>query len=250
MAEEIFKRVEKKYLLDKDKYEKLITKLDEHMKRDKFFDSEIISLYYDTPDYALIRRSMEKPVFKEKIRLRSYGVADKNSTVFLEYKRKYKGVVYKRRTVMPLSDALNLTTGKAFKPHNVQIENELKYAFKYYKDLAPRMMISYHRHAYSGIQDPNLRITFDDRITYRGYDLDLKAGIYGRQLLSEGEKIMEIKIPGAMPLWLSHILDELRIYPYSMSKYGTAYTRLMMSGELHGKDRFANEYAAGFQIAI
>lgn len=237
MAQEVFKRTEKKYLLEKGTYEKLIFRLHQYMERDKYFDSEILSLYYDTPDYRLIRTSIEKPVFKEKIRLRTYGVPTDESTAFLEYKRKYKGVVYKRRTFMSLDDTLRFIGGGDVEENNPQIEKELRYAFRYYDGLAPRMLVSYHRHSYFGKEDPNLRITFDDRIMYRGYDLDLRNGQYGRELLGKGQRLMEIKIPGAMPLWLSHILDELRIYPRSFSKYGTAYTTLLIEGKLNGGDR-------------
>lgn len=239
MAQEVFKRTEKKYLLDKGTYEKLIFRLNQYMERDRYFDSEILSLYYDTPDYRLIRTSIEKPVFKEKVRLRTYGVPTDDSTAFLEYKRKFKGVVYKRRTFMALDDTLRFINGEDVEENNPQIERELRYAFKYYNELAPRMLVSYHRNSYFGKEDPNLRITFDDNILYRGYDLDLRKGLYGRQLLNEGQRLMEIKIPGAMPLWLSHILDELKIYPRSMSKYGTAYTTLMMENALNGRDRFS-----------
>ena len=239
MAQEVFKRTEKKYLLTREQYEQLSVRLGEYMKKDKYFESDIMSVYYDTPDYRLIRASLDKPVFKEKVRLRTYGVPDGNSTAFLEYKRKYKGIVYKRRTFMSLDNVLRFIDGEKVEENNPQIENELRYAFRLYEGLAPRMLISYHRLAYSGIEDPNLRITFDDRIIYRGYDLDLRNGIYGRELLKEGERLMEIKIPNAMPLWLSHILDELKIYPASFSKYGKAYITLMMENRLNGRDELA-----------
>ena len=168
MAQEVFRRTEKKYLLDKETYETLLKRLEDHMEKDRYFDSEILSLYYDTPDYRLIRASLDKPVFKEKIRLRSYGVPDDDSTAFLEYKRKYKGVVYKRRTVMTVDNARKFSKGADVGGTNVQIENELRYAFRIYEELAPRMMISYHRQAYVGKENSELRMTFDDRIIYRG----------------------------------------------------------------------------------
>ncbi len=248
MAQEVFRRIEKKYLLERPQYEKLVRALNTYMNKDKYFESNIMSLYYDTPDYRLIRASMEKPVFKEKIRLRSYGVPESDSTVFLEYKRKYKGVVYKRRTVMPLMDVDTFTSGGEIEPNNPQIENELRYAFKTYPDLQPRMLITYHRFSYYGKDDPNLRITFDDEVTYRGYDLDLSCGVYGRTLLKNGQRLMEIKIPDAMPLWLSKLLGELKIYPTSFSKYGTAYTNLMIEGKLNGGD--VDEEKRPLQYAI
>ena len=250
MAQEVFKRTEKKYLLQKGTYEKLIFRLNQYMEHDKYFESNIMSLYYDTPDYRLIRQSLDKPVFKEKIRLRTYGVPNADSTAFLEYKRKYKGVVYKRRTFMALDDILRFIDGEKVEENNPQIENELRYAFKYYEGLAPKMLISYHRFSFFGKDDKNLRITIDDNILYRGYDLDLTEGIYGRELLAEGQRLMEIKIPDAMPLWLSHILDELKIFPTSYSKYGTAYTRLLIEGRLNGADRFCGDDGDSVKEAI
>ncbi len=255
MAQEVFRRTEKKYLLDKETYETLLKRLEDHMEKDRYFDSEILSLYYDTPDYRLIRASLDKPVFKEKIRLRSYGVPDDDSTAFLEYKRKYKGVVYKRRTVMTVDNARKFSKGADVGGTNVQIENELRYAFRIYDELAPRMMISYHRQAYVGKENSELRMTFDDRIIYRGYDLDLTKGIYGRDLLDEGQRLMEIKIPDAMPLWLSRILDELRIFPVSFSKYGKAYTTLLCENKLGGRDELAASdrrdiHKTGYKLVI
>jgi SPX domain protein involved in polyphosphate accumulation len=202
------------------------------MEKDKFFDSEISNLYFDTPDFRLIRTSIEKPVFKEKVRLRSYGVPNQDSNVFFEIKRKFKGVVYKRRSVMPLKDAVDFMNGEEIPEHNPQIEKELKWALNYYPDLEPRMYISYHRQSYCGKEDKSLRITFDDKIMFRTYDLSLDKGIYGRELLERGQRIMEVKISGSMPLWFSHLLDELKIYPASYSKYGTAYQTLLRENSL------------------
>lgn len=223
MAQEIFKRTEKKYLLSAQQYRAFIAALEPFVKRDRYFESDIMSLYYDTPDYRLIRASIEKPVFKEKIRLRSYGVPRSADDVFLEIKRKYKGVVYKRRSVMPLSRA----AGFPETARDTQIEKELVRCFDFYAGLAPRMLITYKRHAYTALSDPELRITFDSELLFRDYDLRLDKGIYGRKLLPHGERIMEIKITGAMPLWLAGLLDELIIYPASYSKYGTAYLTLL-----------------------
>ena len=223
MAQEIFKRTEKKYLLSAQQYRAFIAALEPFVKRDRYFESDIMSLYYDTPDYRLIRASIEKPVFKEKIRLRSYGVPRSADDVFLEIKRKYKGVVYKRRSVMPLSRA----AGFPETARDTQIEKELARCFVFYAGLAPRMLITYKRHAYTALSDPELRITFDSELLFRDYDLRLDKGIYGRKLLPHGERIMEIKIAGAMPLWLAGLLDELKIYPDSYSKYGTAYLTLL-----------------------
>lgn len=238
MPQEVFKRTEKKYMLTKREYDALISELEKYMIKDKYFDSRIMSLYYDTPDHRLIRASLEKPVFKEKVRLRSYGVPTADSEVFFEYKRKYKGVVYKRRSEITLQNAREFPSGgDPTDPRDRQIENELRHAFEIYPALAPRMLISYRRHSYDGIEFPDLRITFDEEIIYRGYDLDLAMGISGRRLLPPDMRLMEIKIPGAMPLWLARTLDRLEIYPTSFSKYGRAYTELLLEGKLGGGDR-------------
>ena len=172
MAQEIFKRTEKKYLLSAQQYRAFLAALEPFVKRDRYFESDIMSLYYDTPDYRLIRASIEKPVFKEKIRLRSYGVPRSADDVFLEIKRKYKGVVYKRRSVMPLSRA----AGFPETARDTQIEKELAWCFDFYEGLAPQMLITYKRHAYTALSDPELRITFDSELLFRDYDLRLDKG--------------------------------------------------------------------------
>ena len=41
----------------------------------------------DTSDFYLIRKSLKRPIYKEKVRLRSYDIPSKNSNVFLEFKK-------------------------------------------------------------------------------------------------------------------------------------------------------------------
>ena len=141
----------------------------------------------------------------------------------MELKKKYKGVVYKRRIEMTLAQTRDFFAGKDVPHDNPQIENELKYFLKFYEGIAPAMYLSYDRLAYCGAEDPSLRLTFDTHILYREEQKELDKGIWGKELLPAGMRVMEIKIPNAMPLWLSAILDELEIYPASFSKYGTAY---------------------------
>lgn len=220
--QDVFKRYEKKYLLDGSTYQKFFTRLQEHIKTDRYGKTTICNIYYDTPDHRLIRSSLEKPVYKEKLRLRSYGVPQSDTTVFAELKKKYKGIVYKRRIGMPLHEAacfLNKEGGG----HQTQIEKEIGWVLNYYPRLSPAMFLSYDRIAFFCTENHNLRITFDSRILWREDTLDLSAGVWGRQLLQPGQRIMEIKIPGSMPLWLAHLLDEYGIYPVSYSKYGNAY---------------------------
>lgn len=217
-----FKRIEKKYLLDESKYKQFISKIEPYMQLDEYGLHTICNIYYDTDKYDLIRTSIDKPVYKEKLRLRSYGVPDCDSKVFLEIKKKYKGVVYKRRISLKLSEAKDyLETGKKL-PNDGQIEWEIDYFVKHYKPKA-KMFIAYDRMAYYGKEDSSLRMTFDKNIRSREDFLDLENGDAGKLLLKNNERILEIKVPGAFPLWLATILSELEIYPVSFSKYGNIY---------------------------
>lgn len=221
---DVFQRVEKKYILSKVQYERLWERLKPYMQEDEYGLSTICNIYYDTPDYELIRTSIEKPVFKEKFRIRSYGVPKKEDFVYLEIKRKYDGVVYKRRTTLPYRDA------EAFLEHGVQfgsytysqIEREIAYMHRQYP-LQKRMFIAYDRIATYGKEDPSIRITFDFNIRAREDELDLTAGDRGEFYFRKQEVLMEIKVASAYPIWLSGILSELEIYPSSFSKYGTFY---------------------------
>lgn len=220
-----FQRYEIKYLLDPVSYQKLRQALQDYVKVDNYGKATICNIYYDTPDYRLIRTSLEKPVYKEKLRLRCYGTATDRSTAFVELKKKYKGIVYKRREDMSLKDAeLFLNQGIQPGKHS-QVMEELSSFCSYYPNLQPAMYLSYDRIATYGVEDPSLRITFDSKIRSREDCLDLRTQAYGEELLPCGYRLMEIKIAGAMPLWLSHILDSLQIYPTSFSKYGRAYER-------------------------
>ena len=220
-----FKRKEKKYLLDRCQYEALRKRLSEHMKEDQYGLSTIMSIYYDDDDFSLIQRSIEKPLYKEKFRLRSYGVPKETAPVFAEIKKKYDGIVYKRRVTAPLKEMRGfLTEGASLKDNNPQIQAEIRYMFHRLK-LHPAVMVIYERIALYGIQDPSLRITFDMNLRYRTDDLDLSLGDHGKAFMPEDFYIMEIKFPLTSPLWLVQILDELKIYPGSFSKIGTCFTQ-------------------------
>lgn len=235
MAGQIFERVEKKYLMNEYQYTELMKVLKGKFQIDNYGKTTINNIYYDTPSSLLIRRSLEKPVYKEKLRVRSYGKADMDTKVFIELKKKYKGVVYKRRTSMKLKDSEGfLELGK--KPgKSPQIENEITYFMNFYEGIAPAMYIGYDRIAMFGLENNDLRITFDNNIRYRTYDLSLDKGSYGEQLLEPGQTLMEIKIPGIMPLWLSKVLSRLMIFPTSFSKYGKAYTKVFSENIKKGR---------------
>ena len=218
-----FKRYEIKYLLDEKTYLELRKRLEGKMVVDQYGEKTVCNIYFDTPDSRLIRTSLEKPVYKEKLRLRSYGTPERNSTVFVELKKKYKGVVYKRREDMVLSEA-EAYLYQGWKPgFSSQVLREIDWFLKYYGQITPAMYISYERIAMNEVKDSGLRVTFDTNILWRKEELNLKEGSWGNPNLEPGQRLMEIKIAGAMPLWLGEILDKLYIYPVSFSKYGRAY---------------------------
>lgn len=224
-----FERFEKKYLLTADKYEMLLKGMEPYMEPDEYGHYTICNIYYDTDNYELIRTSLEKPVYKEKLRMRSYGVPRDGGNVFVEIKKKFSGEVYKRRTVMEVSEAVGYLAGNVH-PSDEQIRHEIDWFLKSYQPV-PKAYIAYDREAYAGIEDPELRITFDTNIRWRDTELDLRAGDYGAPLLDEGQILMEIKIPGTAPIWLSHLLSEAEVFPTSFSKYGTCYINNLLGQE-------------------
>lgn len=223
-----FQRYELKYLLNPCQKSAILSAIEQHMTGDRYPNSTICNLYFDTPDFLLIRRSLEKPVYKEKLRMRSYGTAHSDSTVFVELKKKYKSVVYKRRVSMPLPLAERyLFLGRS--PENSsQIIREIDYFRNFYQNLVPAVFLSYERTAFSGIEQPDLRITMDQNILWRREQLSLCSGIYGTPILPPNTTLMEIKTAGAMPLWLVEILSEYEIYKTSFSKYGKAYEGILL----------------------
>ena len=234
MAIEIFNRYEHKYILDRETFEKVIKILDEHMEMDSHNEGHtpytIANIYFDTPDDYLIRTSLSKPEYKEKLRLRAYGVPDRETKVFLEIKKKFNGIVNKRRTKLKLAEAYNfLVTGKApeLKEYmNKQVIREMEYFLKIY-DLSPKLYLAYDRIAYFEKDNKDLRISFDMNIRSRRYDLALEKGDYGEKLLPDGVYLMEIKTSFAKPLWLTHILAELDIKRTRFSKYGTEFKNMI-----------------------
>ncbi len=219
----VFRRYELKYLLTRDQASLVRERIDPYMKLDNYGRTTIRNVYYDTDSYRLIRRSIEKPAYKEKIRIRSYARADRDSTVFVELKKKFERVVYKRRIALPEYIATDWLCDSIDSPVNTQISREIDYFKNYYGGLHPSMFLSYEREALFEREGGDLRITFDDNILCRQTDISLCHDPYGHSLLSADKVLMEIKCPGAIPLWMVKILSEERIYKTSFSKYGTAY---------------------------
>ncbi len=225
------KRYELKYLLSGEQTDYLRKALKGHMEADQYGKTSIASLYYDTPTYQLIRTSVEKPLFKEKIRLRSYGIATEESPVFLELKRKAYGIVYKRRvqTTIPLVHKFFSGDGDICAPG--QINREITTFRDHYRTLVPACLIIYDRTAYF---EPggDLRLTIDENPRYRTDSLTLTKSMDGIPLLGEGKTVLEVKVQEAMPLWLTGILSAGGINKGSFSKYGEAYRQQLIKAQI------------------
>ncbi|MBE6712855.1 MAG: polyphosphate polymerase domain-containing protein [Ruminococcaceae bacterium] len=219
----VFKRYELKYLLTPEQKEKVLEVMTPYMKPDPYGRTTIRNLYFDTDTFLLIRRSIEKPMYKEKLRVRSYQKADDDSTVFVELKKKFEKVVYKRRISLKESEAMQWLAGKSHPDGRTQISDEIDYVLSYYGTLHPTVFLSYEREAYYAKDDGGFRITFDENVLSRQSDLSLRSEVGGTPLLPEGRILMEIKCGGGMPLWMTRLLSEQKIYKTSFSKYGTAY---------------------------
>ena len=220
---EIFQRTEIKYLLSEAQYLALRERLKGLAGVDAYGETDILNIYYDTPDFNLIRTSLEKPIYKEKLRLRSYGTPGRETPSFIEIKKKYQGVVYKRRIDAPYMDAKDYLEGKKDLNRKSQIKAEIDAFRTGYQGLRPAMAISYKRIAMIGTEDPELRITFDREIRWRTEKLDLREGAKGEDLLLPGQRLMEGKIANAFPMELARMFSELGIFPVSFSKYGRGY---------------------------
>lgn len=234
----VFKRYELKYMLTQKQKEILLTAITPYMALDAYGHSLIRNLYFDTNNYQLVRRSIERPAYKEKLRIRSYGRPDPEKPVFVELKKKYKSVVYKRR--MPVSceqEALAWFCGGE-PPVDTQIAREIEYFQNYYQTLHPTVYLSYEREAFYSRDGADLRITFDERILARTQALVLQSDAWGTPLLAPGQILMEIKTSGGLPLWLTHLLTAQRLYKSSFSKYGSAYQN-MIYPEKKGNYKYA-----------
>ncbi len=222
-----FMRYEVKYLVTCEQRKTLTKVIEQYMNPDEFGKSTICNVYYDTPDMRMVRHSIEQPIYKEKLRMRSYGRTSNDSSVFVELKKKYQDVVFKRRVSMSLIQAEGYLAGETKSPKYNQIVSEIDYVLSEYKGIAPAMYVAYDRTAYFGKEDQGFRVTFDENILWRETDLSLSTEIFGKPLLNANQSLLEIKISSAMPLWLSHTLCELGIYKVNFSKYGNAYRSMV-----------------------
>lgn len=226
----VFKRYELKYLLTPQQKRQVLLAMGQRMEPDSFGRSTIRNLYFDTGSYRLIRRSLEKPAYKEKLRVRSYHLAGPQEPVFVELKKKYDSVVYKRRLALPQDQAMDcLTNGKPL-PGSSQIAREIDYFCQFYGDLRPAVFLSYEREAYFALDGSDFRVTFDENIRFRQDRLSLSQDPSGTDLLEPGTTLMEIKTSGSIPLWMTRCMAQAHIYKTSFSKYGTAYQTTLRQG--------------------
>jgi len=219
----IFKRYETKYLVTEAQAAALRRMMSQYMAPDQYGAYLVQNLYYDTARWDVIQASLEKPAYKEKMRLRCYGEAGRDSTMFLELKKKFKGVVYKRRIAIPARALANRSVRAIVSETPEQIARELDFYLQS-NGVAERIYISYQRKAFAGIDDEELRVTFDTDIRFRVDDVRLANPGGGQCVLPEGKMLMEVKALGAMPLWLAGALSAHGVFPTTFSKFGVCYT--------------------------
>ena len=225
----VFERYEIKYFLNKSQKKALLEEMEGRMWLDQYGRTTIRNIYYDTDSFRLIRDSLDHPVYKEKLRIRSYQRAEIGDMVFVEIKKKFEDIVYKRRVAMPKLAAENWIDFKKDIPFKTQITSEIDYFVNFYEGLEAKAFLSYEREAYSDKKDPEFRLTLDENILARDTDLDLGSDIWGQSLLPRGITLMEVKISGAMPLWMAQFLSNNNIQKTSYSKYGTYYRDCLMT---------------------
>ena len=218
-----FKRYELKFMLTYAQKQALLQVMEPYMALDQYGRTTIQNLYYDTDSFRLVRRSIERPEYKEKLRVRSYGTAKEGGKVFVELKKKYDHVVYKRRLSLPEEDAMAWLSGDETAAPDGQIAHEIEYFREFYRGLKPKVFLSYEREAYFERDGGDFRVTFDDNVLMRETALSLKTSAWGTPLLPAGMVLMELKTPGGIPLLMTRFLTENHIYKTSFSKYGTAY---------------------------
>lgn len=223
--QEVFQRQETKYVITRKQYEELIKYFGSRIEPDLYFKNTNCSVYYDTPEFELVSLSLEKPIYKQKVRIRSYGIPQQSTDlVFLEIKKKFDSIGNKRRIALRLNDFYHFIKTGELNGSSQQIEREIKHVFNYY-DLRPALYIAYERYSYCGAEDPNFRLTFDFDLRSRINHLRLEDGDQGELYFENGEVIMEAKSLGAFPLWFVKKLSQMHIYPASFQKYGYIYRK-------------------------
>ncbi|MCM1048155.1 MAG: polyphosphate polymerase domain-containing protein [Clostridiales bacterium] len=242
----VFERYEIKYIITRQQKEAVLEAMAPHMRLDNFGHTVIRNIYFDTDNYRLVRNSIEKPIYKEKLRIRSYKRVGPQGEVFIEIKKKFDDVVYKRREELTYEEASKWLTEGRF-PKKTQIGAEIDYFFEFYSTLLPRVFLSYERDAFYSLDRSDFRITFDENVLARNDELSLAADIGGDKLVDDDKVLMEIKTSDSIPLWLAQTLAKEKIYKTSFSKYGTAYEKIIAQDKSRKEFRNVKEY---FQRAV
>lgn len=227
----VFERYEMKYMMTKQQRKAVLEAMLPFMRLDDFGHTTIRNVYFDTDSYRLVRHSIEKPVYKEKLRIRSYKQAKPQDKVFIELKKKYNDVVYKRRESLSQTETIAWLTEETPFPKPTQIGNEINYFFQYYQTLGPRVFLSYEREAFYALDGSGFRVTFDENILARQEELSLSRDVWGERLIDDDCVLMEIKTSGGIPLWMTKVLTQEKLYKTSFSKYGTAYGKMICGGQ-------------------
>lgn len=239
----VFKRYEMKYMMTRKQRKAVLEAMLPYMKLDDFGHTTIRNVYFDTDSYRLVRRSIEKPVYKEKLRIRSYKQVEAQDKVFIELKKKYDDVVYKRRESLSQLETLEwLAQGTPFPKASpseraTQIGNEIDYFFRFYQTLKPKVFLSYEREAFYALDGSDFRVTFDENILARQDELSLSMDVWGERLIDEEQVLMEIKTSGGIPVWMTRVLSQEKIYKNSFSKYGTAYEKMISGYQAENADK-------------
>lgn len=218
-----FKRYELKYMLTRDQHQALLAAMEGKMMLDEFGHHKISNIYFDTQDFRIVRNSIEKPKYKEKLRVRCYGEPSESPKAFIELKKKCKGIVYKRRLCTSQSEAFSFLCRGEKLAEESQIAKEISYFKSSYEDLGPAVYLSYEREAYFSTENEDFRMTFDVNIKTRNQHVSLCENELDRPVLSEDYVLLEVKTPGGLPFWFVDFLAKEGVYKTSFSKYGTAY---------------------------
>ncbi len=240
MVLEIFTRREQKYLITRTQYEMLVELMMPYMRYDKFGVNgryTVTSLYFENRSHQIYFETKNKLEFRQKLRLRIYDDTDINGTAFFEIKQKHNRVVNKRRTALPLKEAYRYIYYwpdrlESYRPSNLQIMKEIHH-FRTFYGLEPEMVISYDRHAFHCLDDPDLRVTFDFNLRCRSDDLQIEHGPHGAHFIAPDLVILEVKVTHSVPLWLTRFLQILNCEQRGASKFCTSL-ELLKGGKLPG----------------
>lgn len=226
MAQQIFRRKETKYLLTESQVQELLRLIEPHIKKEKYFKGTNCSIYFDNDNRYLAIHSLEKPLYKEKVRIRSYGIPKMSNTVFLEIKKKYNGIGNKRRIPVKLSDFYQYMESGKLESATPEIKKELDVCIKRY-GLKPALFLAYDRTSYCDKNNSAFRLTFDRNVRSREHDLLLEHGDYGEKFFNDNTVVMEVKALNAYPFYFVHALSKLQIFPASFSKYGRVTEKIL-----------------------